>query len=237
MLLPPKSRYSIHEAAAYISSALSESVTSGQVLDWGAQELYKLYLSIGHATVRQEEKVSHINDCLVEIRPSTEQGAQLSRGAKITIADCWRDGERFEFVRSRRGEYGGGHTRNTLYVAVTALAVAGPELLSFLASLRATIVEAPSPAEQASATNVISGAPTQARAWQEHAQAASLKYIARYEAQNLYPTQGDVANAVEVELRTAGVVGDSGRPVSAEYIARNALRGEWWAQNKPKSRA
>lgn len=138
-------------------------------------------------------------------------------------------------MRSRRGEYGGGHARDTLYVAVGALAVVGPELLSFLVSLRATMVEAPPPAaEQVSVPDAISGAPTQARTWQEHAHSSALKYIARYEAQNLYPNQADVASAVEVELRTAGVVGDSGRPVSAEYIARNALRGEWWAQNKPK---
>jgi hypothetical protein len=70
--------------------------------------------------------------------------------------------------------------------------------------------------------------------WTEHAQAAAARYIARHKAQNLYPSQTDVANAVEVELRTDGVMGDNGRPVSAAYIARNALRGKWWAQNKPK---
>ncbi len=170
MPLPAKSRYSISEAASYITSALSESVTTGQVLDWGAQELYKLYLSIGHATVRQGEKVSHINDCLVEIRPTAEQAAQLSRGAKITIADCWQDGDKYEFVRSRPGEYGGGHTRNTLYVTVAALAVAGRELQSFIAGLRNTTAEAATPAEQAPATP---------RVWDEHTR---RKLLAEYNA-------------------------------------------------------
>lgn len=170
MSLPAKSRYSISEAASYITSALSESVTTGQVLDWGAQELYKLYLSIGHATVRQGEKVSHINDCLVEIRPTAEQAAQLSRGAKITIVDCWREGDKYEFVRSRAGEYGGGHTRNTLYVAIAAVAVAGPELQSFIARIRTATVEAPPPEEPAPATP---------RVWDEHTR---RKLLAEYNA-------------------------------------------------------
>lgn len=69
--------------------------------------------------------------------------------------------------------------------------------------------------------------------WMERAQAAALAYIARHKERNLFPTQKDVAKDVEGQLRAAGIVGNNGKPVSATYIGRNVLQGEWWAKNKP----
>lgn len=71
------------------------------------------------------------------------------------------------------------------------------------------------------------------KSWKQRAELAALAYIARHKAQNLFPSQRDVAEAVEETLRTDAVKGDNGKPVSAAYIERNVLRGEWWRMNKP----
>ena len=58
-------------------------------------------------------------------------------------------------------------------------------------------------------------------------------YIDRHKAQKLKPSQEDVSKHAAEALEKAGVVGVNGNPISAPYIKRNALQGEWWKANKP----
>lgn len=71
------------------------------------------------------------------------------------------------------------------------------------------------------------------KSWKQQAELAAFAYIARHKAQNLFPSQKDVAQAVEGTLRAGGVKGDNGKPVSAAYVEREVLRGAWWRANKP----
>lgn len=70
-------------------------------------------------------------------------------------------------------------------------------------------------------------------AWIEAAQVIAQQYIARHKRENLFPSLKDVSEHVESELRKRGTFGPHGRPVSAAYIQRTALGGEWWKANKP----
>ena len=69
--------------------------------------------------------------------------------------------------------------------------------------------------------------------WVIKAREAATEYIDRHRANNLYPSLKDVCDHVEGKLRANGVLGAHGKPVSATYIGRNALQGEWWKANKP----
>lgn len=69
--------------------------------------------------------------------------------------------------------------------------------------------------------------------WIESARTEALKYIARHQAQNLFPSQRDVCEHVEEKLREAKTFGPQGKPLSAKYIQRNAIQGDWWKANKP----
>lgn len=67
--------------------------------------------------------------------------------------------------------------------------------------------------------------------WKATAQALGLEYLRRHKAQNLFPTQKDVCSYLEEELRKQAVFGGQKRPLSANYISRNAIQGEWWRRN------
>lgn len=71
------------------------------------------------------------------------------------------------------------------------------------------------------------------KGWILQAQDVALEYIARHKAQDLFPSQEDVCSHVERELRVERVFGAHGKPVSAQYICRNAIQGAWWKLNKP----
>ena len=122
MSLPAKSRYTIFEAAKYIAAAYGQPVNAGQVLDWGAQGSYRLHLSVTRCTVRRDGKTETLKDALVEVRPNTEQAAMLARGERISATHCWRDGDEWEFVRQRTGDYT-GWTGDTVYFGTAALAL------------------------------------------------------------------------------------------------------------------
>lgn len=61
----------------------------------------------------------------------------------------------------------------------------------------------------------------------------ATEYINRYTKQDLFPNQEDVCKHVEDRLRKEKTFGPHGRPLSAAYIRRNAIGGEWWQKNKP----
>ena len=70
-------------------------------------------------------------------------------------------------------------------------------------------------------------------AWIVKAQDIAKEYISRHKAQALFPSQADVCGHVENSLRENRTFGSHGKPLSASYIGRNAIQGEWWKQNKP----
>lgn len=69
--------------------------------------------------------------------------------------------------------------------------------------------------------------------WIAKARELAKEYIDRHKKQNLFPSQADVCGHVETMMRDARIYGVHGKPVSAQYIGRNAIQGEWWRQNKP----
>jgi hypothetical protein len=69
--------------------------------------------------------------------------------------------------------------------------------------------------------------------WKMKAEEFAKDYIERHRKQNLFPSQLDVCQAVESKMRTEEIYGAHGKPVSATYIQRNAIQGDWWKKNKP----
>lgn len=205
---------------AAMDGVIAPSARSSELIDALAAEGWRFVaLDSGGAI--------HIPDGTTEGK--LEPLAQLY-GAISSLCYTTKNSRIAHLVRASGASGGGAAQSNYRHAPMPASPIPAIEVSSNLES--ATLSKKGT--TTASMSNVLPAIPTQAKSWQDHAQAAALKYIARHKAQNLYPSQSDVASAVEVELRAAGVLGDSGRPVSAEYVARNALRGKWWAQNKPK---
>lgn len=68
--------------------------------------------------------------------------------------------------------------------------------------------------------------------WVAHAVDFAKKYIDRHKEQGLFPSQANVCDHVECKLRENSIFGSHGKPLSASYILRNAIQGDWWKQNK-----
>jgi hypothetical protein len=109
MRLPTKSRYTVQEAAFHIAIATGETVRSDHILDWGAQGLFKLYIPMTGAQVRQGRSAFAARGA-VEIRLTVDEAARLSKGGRISAAVCWHDGQESQFARRKPAEYGGGYT-------------------------------------------------------------------------------------------------------------------------------
>ena len=69
--------------------------------------------------------------------------------------------------------------------------------------------------------------------WVVTARNFASAYIDRHKRQDLFPSQADVCSEVETKLRENKIFGSHDKPLSAAYIGRNAIQGEWWKQNKP----
>jgi hypothetical protein len=69
--------------------------------------------------------------------------------------------------------------------------------------------------------------------WIELVRAIALEYIAKHKASDLFPSQRDVCEHVEKEARARKIYGPQGTPISAKYIQRNAIQGEWWKRHRP----
>lgn len=67
--------------------------------------------------------------------------------------------------------------------------------------------------------------------WQEQARAIALEYLTKHKANDLHPSQIDVAEHVAKESRKSKIFGPQGKPLSASYIKREAIQGEWWRKN------
>lgn len=136
MPIPIKSRYTIAEAAEFIASATGETVTQSQILDWGSQGFYRLYLPLEWATVRQVGKtdIARIGDSIVEVRLSSGQAATLGKGQRVGVSACWRDGIECNFMRQMSADYS-GWTPDTVYFSSAGPVLLGAELIAFTASI------------------------------------------------------------------------------------------------------
>lgn len=67
--------------------------------------------------------------------------------------------------------------------------------------------------------------------WIVKAREFALKYIERHRENDLFPALDDVARHLEKKLKDEKVFSEHGKPLSAAYIKRNALQGDWWQQN------
>ena len=68
--------------------------------------------------------------------------------------------------------------------------------------------------------------------WIVKAREFAKECLDRHKAKDLFPSQSDVCAHLEEKLRKEKIYGAHGKPVSASYIARNAIQGEWWKNNK-----
>lgn len=211
MPLPKKSRYTIFEAAKYIAAAAGETVNSGQVLDWAVQGSYRLHLAVDTCTVMREGKKETLRDCLVEIRLSAEQAAKLARGERVSAAHCWRDGNEWEFVRQRNGDYHGWRGQS-VYFGFAALAVVGSELAAFGASLEAPPMEPTAPAQQLDTQPQSTSAPEDTP-W--HLLATPIELIAAFGTftgmDKAWFNNAKDAPKLKAALHTAGQGGRNGR--------------------------
>lgn len=64
--------------------------------------------------------------------------------------------------------------------------------------------------------------------WKERARLIALKFMDRHRGNDLFPTQRDVAEYLEREFRKQGILSPNKKALSAAYIKRNAIQGEWW---------
>jgi hypothetical protein len=69
--------------------------------------------------------------------------------------------------------------------------------------------------------------------WIDAARSIAIEYIERHRKNDLFPSQPDVCGHVAKIMRGQKMRGPQGKPLSAAYIQRNAIQGEWWQANKP----
>lgn len=71
--------------------------------------------------------------------------------------------------------------------------------------------------------------------WKLQAREIAKEYVRQQRVRDLYPSQTDIADKVAADLRSAGVVGSSGKPLHGSYIKRHALKGISSAKGKQLS--
>lgn len=88
MTLPPKAWYTLNEGASHIAAAAGKPVTVSQVIDWGAQKKYGLYLQ-KKCSIKYERgtRIVEINGDGVKIFPNAHQAVALVNGNLIQV-DC-----------------------------------------------------------------------------------------------------------------------------------------------------
>lgn len=137
MPLPTKSRYTINEAAKFIANASGERVTASQVIDWGTQGLYGLYMLAYHCHVRYEDdsQISEISGSLVQVHPNVTQAATLESGYSMEIDSGIHDGRKFDFMEP--GTSSAWRRERPASFNSTDLILLGAELAAFTASIAA----------------------------------------------------------------------------------------------------
>lgn len=135
MPLPTKTRYTIGEAARFIASASGERVSTSQVIDWGTQGFYGLYMLAYHCHVRYEDngQISEISGSLVQVHPNATQTATLESGYSMHIDSGVHDGRKCDFVEP--GTSQAWRMKRPGSFNSTDLILLGAELDAFAASL------------------------------------------------------------------------------------------------------
>lgn len=226
MKLPMKSRYTVPEAAFHIAISTGESIRSDHILDWGAQGLFKLYLSMTHVQVRQGTEVLSLHQVQVEIRPTVDEAAQLARGGRIKISTCWHNGQEGKFVRRKNAEYGGGYVLDSLYFDAKSIVLRGDELSTFISSIRDS-AQAVTQAAQKSAASLF--VEQQEKTWREKVREIADKLDARDAEAGAESSKGDMADRVAKIAEQDGIRGPHGK-LTAGNILREALQGRKWTR-------
>ena len=145
MPLPTKSRYTINEAAKFIANATGETVTTSQVIDWGSQGLYGLYMLAYHCHVRYEDdsQISEISGSLVQVHPNATQAATLESGYSMKIDSCLHDGRKCDFVEP--GTSPAWRMKQPASFNSTDLILLGAELAAFTATIATDRARAATP--------------------------------------------------------------------------------------------
>ena len=133
------------------------------------------------------------------------------------------------FFPTVRGLVMGARWKTTIRLDefATWLSHVGLEMQPELCALPSPVLQASTP-QAAPASETVT--PTD---WIVNAREIASAYIDRHKRQDLFPSQADVCREVETKLREKRIFGSHDKPLSAAYIGRNALQGEWWKQNKP----
>jgi hypothetical protein len=228
MKLPTKSRYSVQEAVTHISTAVEHDVRIDQILDWGTQGLFKLYLPMTAAQIRHAGSVDTIHNQTVEVRLSPDEAASLAKGHRIGISKCWRDENEVEFVRKQPREYGGGYVSDTLYFGYPSIALVGAELDAFILSMRA---DSPAGTSQASST---SSTPFTPKAWQDAVREIANELEAIDSHAGAWSSREDMSERVAELAAKRGVRGPGEKILTAGNILREALTGTKWKRQVRK---
>lgn len=136
MPLPIKSRYTINEAAKFIANAAGEAVTTSQVVDYGIQRFYGLYM-LAHkgCQVRYEDdsQIAEISGSLVQVHPNATQAATLESGYSMKIDSGLHDGRKCDFVEP--GTSPAWRMKQPASFNSTDLILLGAELTAFTVSI------------------------------------------------------------------------------------------------------
>ena len=62
----------------------------------------------------------------------------------------------------------------------------------------------------------------------------AIEFIQKHKAKDLHPSQKDVANHLERVTRELSIYGVHKKPMSASYLQRNYIGGDWWKANNSK---
>ena len=138
MTLPPKAWYTLDEGASRIGQVTGQRATVSQVIDWGAQGKYGLYLQKNcHIQYERSIGVVEANGDGGKIFPNAHQAIALDRGNLIQVDSGEHQGRKCLFVSlissDRRAPKGWVKTPVTF--DRTSVLLQGVELSAFIASL------------------------------------------------------------------------------------------------------
>lgn len=139
MPLPKKAVYTIPEAAQLLASASGERVTQSQIIDWGKQGLYSLYMRAYdcHAKYEDSSEVVDISGTLVQLHLNDTQTATLESGYTIQIERGRHEGRQVIFMKSpTQLQYARWPEEKLAEFNCTSVALLGTELDTFIESLR-----------------------------------------------------------------------------------------------------